>query len=535
MSKARSNVWNLRRYVTATDPEFGAKGDGVTNDTAALLQFFNYCIDNEIDGYIPAGTYLITKGGLVLDNGHVVKRFPMIDTAGYDAVEFKATANDNAPFLSITNGNASSGAGNFWRGGGLGGITFNDTSGAVAASAHGLLLRGIEGARFGYMKGTTLRASTICIEAKLFGGSNPDPYHVYGCHFDGAMAATCQGFAFDNQNYVGFVGNVVKEIRAVNCPNTNGGGVRGLGGDNIYQHITLGNCSGWAVDDRTTNTGGNSIHNKIENYEFDNVEFGFRLNNTKGADFGHGRFVHRYQTTPNTDADYWPREAMSFSPTGGSVIDIKAMVAHRLEAGGAEATLGEYINFNSAGGAIRDVNIALLIDDQAAFGIPTADLYTGFNSNSRVTVRRDGDHILDTNQKPKAIARVNSAQNVPTATGVCIFESEEFDNYSAYDPSTGEFTCPTEGIYDVYAQISCSGAAAGERIILTIQQGGVTIAANYDYATGTGLQSYEVQRSIICSLGDVLRVTSETNGGVARAMQTGSAFTFLIIKKADGR
>jgi hypothetical protein len=41
--------------------DFGAKGDGTTDDTAALQSFVTYCITNQREGYIPRGTYKVTS------------------------------------------------------------------------------------------------------------------------------------------------------------------------------------------------------------------------------------------------------------------------------------------------------------------------------------------------------------------------------------------------------------------------------------------------------------------------------------------
>lgn len=50
-------------YVNAKDVQFagGAKGDGVTDDTAALQVFINYCVNNKRAGFIPAGRYKVTR------------------------------------------------------------------------------------------------------------------------------------------------------------------------------------------------------------------------------------------------------------------------------------------------------------------------------------------------------------------------------------------------------------------------------------------------------------------------------------------
>jgi hypothetical protein len=40
--------------------DFGAKGDGATDDTAAVQAFVTYLCTNHIYGFVPAGTYLLS-------------------------------------------------------------------------------------------------------------------------------------------------------------------------------------------------------------------------------------------------------------------------------------------------------------------------------------------------------------------------------------------------------------------------------------------------------------------------------------------
>lgn len=58
-----SSLGSLLPYVNAKDVQFagGAKGDGVTDDTASLQAFINYCVNNKRAGFIPAGRYKVTK------------------------------------------------------------------------------------------------------------------------------------------------------------------------------------------------------------------------------------------------------------------------------------------------------------------------------------------------------------------------------------------------------------------------------------------------------------------------------------------
>jgi hypothetical protein len=49
------------RIISAKDKQFGAKGDGITDDTTAIQSFVNYVVNNHLEGVIPAGTYLISN------------------------------------------------------------------------------------------------------------------------------------------------------------------------------------------------------------------------------------------------------------------------------------------------------------------------------------------------------------------------------------------------------------------------------------------------------------------------------------------
>jgi hypothetical protein len=99
--------------------DFGAVGDGVADDTDAMSDFFNFCIDNEREGYIPAGTYRVAHGALVFDNGFTDKPWPVIKTAGHGAVKLMGTGTTDAPIIEIKNGTANSPAGRYWQSGDL--------------------------------------------------------------------------------------------------------------------------------------------------------------------------------------------------------------------------------------------------------------------------------------------------------------------------------------------------------------------------------------------------------------------------------
>lgn len=375
--------------------------------TASLLNFFTYCIATGQLGYIPPGGYFIKKGILSFDTAYVDAAWPNIMTAGADLVRFRANSNTNAPFISITNGTATGSGFEGWLGGSLGGITFEDASGVVAANAHGLNLRGLLGTRFGYMRGEGLRADLVHIERKLFGGTNPDPYNVAACTFQATDANSCEGFALNNDNYLGLTLCRFGFVRAANCLNSNGGMFRGFGSANTVKFAAVGSCKGWFLDDGVTNTGGTSNRFTVEKAEVDNVEFGIRVT------FGYQHKIkgikinHRYQSTPNAAANYFPRVALSLGgDPAASILDSEFQLYHHIVAGGAVGDLGTFVDCNNT--QIGNAQIDQVVQNDPGFAITNANYFTNVNNNSQLAFKRQGQVINDTIIHPGAYLRGTS-------------------------------------------------------------------------------------------------------------------------------
>lgn len=512
------------RFATVLNAklDFGCTGDGVTDDTDEMLAFFTACIANNRPGFIPAGTYVIKEGYLYFDNNFVDTPWPCIDTAGHLAVTFKAAGFANAPFISLVNGNATSGVGKYWRGGRLGGITFLDATGAAASNRHAIKLRGVWGTDFGWIKGTNIRGDLVHIEAALFGGTNPDPYAVSVCRFDGLEANFCVGTALNNQNYVGFTGNVLNVVRAIQCAN----GIIGLGGNNEYHILSMANISpGWCIDDRTTNTGGLSNRNWIGPSEFDNCENGLRLIFTRECEFWGLRFVHRFQTTPNAAANYWPRAAVDLASAGAPNLTMNRIrVWHRVEAGGVRANLGTFVDAHSNAN-LTNFDIDQTISDNGALGIVDADLTTGMNANTAMVVRRDNRPIFDSRSKVAALVTSNTAQTVPnagygTTAAKMVMVAERYDKDGNYDLANSRYTVPYDGLYEVHAlfHINVAGGTRVRHGVWYDRAGLLAALEKTSWAQGGGVEAFELHGLVDLVKGDVVYVLFDQNTGGAVAL-----------------
>ena len=406
---------SVRKHLSLelTTQDFAIDRLGITNTTLALKAFYDACIDNKVNGYILPGTYIITPGVLSFDNAWVDKILPYFRTDGPDAVIFKRADATDAPLLSFSNGVALSGAGKYWREGGHGGVKFDQNGKATASNQNGLSLRGMWGSRFGHMRGDDLGGSTVHMPQQLFAGNNPDPYANTFCEFENIEGNRNKVRAFDNQNFVGFNGCRVKNLRAISCEN---GAFYGFGAANEVGIASVGSCKGVAFDDGcfTSNLGGSPTRFVLGMAELDDVQYAFRLNKTVNSDLGIVRIIPRRNFSAlNPGEGYWPRTGISLAGgTAPAVSSIKGDVIWRIEAGGVKAELGTFVAFHNV--ASTDITLNHKVLDNAGFGIADSDLYANRSGSGTQLMMRDGKTVLDDRVKPHVIARGSVAGTAMT-------------------------------------------------------------------------------------------------------------------------
>ncbi len=501
---------------------FGAIGDS-TERTTQLKEFIDYCINNEVGGEITPGNYIISEGVLVFDNGGNDKFFPDIATQGYDVTLFTAANISDAPLITISNGVATSGSGKFWQGGSWGGITFIDSKVSGRENAHAFSLRGIKAMKFGHMKGQSLNGSVVYFPFTVYGGTNPDPYSVWFSEFEVVEANGCKGYGIENQNFLGFNSNIVNNLRVVNCLK---GGWYGFGSANIVNNVSMGSCSGWAFDDGTNlnATGGAPLKFTVNNAELDDVQYGIRLNRTRQFQFNNIRFNHRYNfSSLNPSEGYWPRVCVDMSAgLLPSTSDGQMNINHRIEAGGAKADMGSFVEGNNNPN-ISNVVIDNRVIDNAGFGFSLSDIVHNVNGNSNFKVIMNSSVAYDSEIKFGCIVTATTSQtigtsSISTAAAKIIFPTERYDRANNYNPSTGEYTVPYTGLYRVSASIQTK-LPVGTRVKLSFlrSRAGIPgfVQSSVSYAVSDTSQSYSTEGTVDLVAGDKVFLSGEQNSGAA--------------------
>jgi hypothetical protein len=197
----------LRETISVKD--FGAKGDGTTDDTACIQNAINYAVS--VGGVLkfPAGNYLVTGSGLKLDQSGVTDsdlKHVSIQGAGWGASQIYYTGSGTA----FTYTGASPSALNSYFTMSdirfLGTSAINGSIGIQLTLASGVVMRNVASRLFTTgMNGTDVLQSSFydCLFAVNGGGVNlnysayspPNAISFIDCEF------------IDNQNYAALVGN----------------------------------------------------------------------------------------------------------------------------------------------------------------------------------------------------------------------------------------------------------------------------------------------------------------------------------------
>ena len=415
----------LRESISALD--FGVDNTGVTDCSTTLLAFYNACIDTGTSGYIPAGTYKITPGILKFYNGGAAKAWPEIYTAGYDLVFFvgNTATNVNAPYFEWTSVTSNGDQGTtwpgnaYWFGGSHGGFTITDNSGQVATSRNGISLTATWSIQFGYIRGISLPGSTVFSPLNTINGFNPDPFATSYTYFEAIEGIYNKGWVFNGLNGVGIDGWTVDAIRGILCES---GVWYGIGQGCILRNWSVGSCAGWAFDDGTQ--AGSTTVNRliIEIAEFDDVQYGIRLNKTALSNFDMIRFNHRYNFSAlNTSGKYWPLTCIDIA--GGASPNVNNVtisnVVNRIEAGSTFANLGTFINCN-ANGNINNVIASATYLDNGGLGVTNSWLQNvnlGGWGNAPFKLLTHSLSLYDSLDKGQSLAFGGAKTYLPASAG----------------------------------------------------------------------------------------------------------------------
>jgi hypothetical protein len=499
--------------------DFGADNTGATNTTAALLAFYNACIATGKSGKIRAGTYKVTPGVLVFDNGFTDKTWPEILTDGYTAVTFQIdpASTADAAVLTWRNGTATSGSGKYWRGGSHGGITILENR-VGYLNTHGLSLTGTYAIKFGFMNSRNIGGALIYLPTNLYSSTNPDPYASAFTYFEGLQTNT-GGYCLLNQNWLGMTHWIIDKIYSVNMLL---GSVQGLGSECRINILVSASCKGWALDDgaQTATTGGTPHNNFVGTAEIDNNEYGIRLNKTYNNRLMQLRMIHRYQTSPNTTAKYWPLKAIDLAGgTTPSVVNNYIMMRHRVEGGGTTSDLGVFATGNNNAN-IANTTIEQDYTDEGSIGITDSMLYTSFSRNGSAKISVRSKQVYNSMDMAISFGRGSNATSVPNSGYASISSKINFPTQvyntpstsSLYNTSTSTFTAPRAGLYFVNVSLPLA-VAIGTRVRLGVMANAAIALTKIMYSVNAGTVSYDLTGAVFLNAGEALYVTADQNTG----------------------
>lgn len=533
--------------------DFGAVGDGVTDDTNALKALLAAMQTQGKAGMLGSAAqetrYLVRCGELEWTFDNAVPgplpgpAGPILYTTGKVVLVVKA-GSPNKPILSIHNDPVNIASDRFVYGGYIGPLEFEDATaeplvdgnGNVAMLRHGLELYGVQSMTFGLMFSSALRGD-LCHITRKGTSITGDFWHVAGCTFEGLVTRSTKGWTLNNDSLNQyFNGNYMKLLW--NLGGCLRGASRGPGACNVYEFISVGGCLGYAIDWESVGAAVQGV--TLLGAELDAPERAIRLAGVQLGNLAAVRITHRRPTTGPNAGITWPSIGLELAPgvSGLQTSSCRIQINHRIDGTVANASqLGVLSTFSGTSGNLVNNN-EVSHSFSGAFTPPDSMFKTNINTNATGNViDLVGKVIHDTRAKNFARA-VGAGGNISntgygTAAAIIPYATESRDDSGRYDPATFQYTVPYTGFYQVNASVRLT-VPAGTLVRMAIVNGTIAVAERISYApAGGGSTTYRVTATELFAEGALISILGAQGTGAPVAMDAGlahAANTFFEVR-----
>jgi len=529
------NEWKRNQQAPFIPGMFGAKGDGITNDTEAIQALFDAMQEEGHPGLITQ-QHVITECVLnCQQEGPVDVPGPILFTAGN--AEFIAAGINNAPIWSIYNNTPNQ----FVRGGFVGPLIFRDNTNHVADDRHGLYLSGVQDIHFGPIYGENIKGSLIYIPHRatdldgnpVTSGGIGDYHHVFNCYFEMLEYNNGNNYCILNEGENQLLNGCFFQI------------VRAIFGKGLWHGATgagnvlfIADCIGASeVALNFINNNGTCYRMLMVAAELDSPREGIRVSGLIGFDFGNIRMNHRRSDGLDAGGNYWippgetwPVKGITFGDTGGTVNEGRMNILHRLSPEIDNISkLSTLVDFSNYPNVINiDINQTTL--DGVGIGITDAHHYTNVSPSSYGLVAKNNSRtILDTSPwqgtQVKYTGLVNNA-GYATLVSQIIYNVASIGPHEVANYANGFYTVPYDARYQIMADLRLTGLAVGTLLRIAIME---TRAGLIRYVkefittvSNINANTYDISCVEYLLKGDLIWVSAATNAGAPVAVDVGT-------------